>query len=75
LTKTTVGLVVRIDDGKNIAGVLKSQLRELNLNNKYDAKFVKLDEQTISKLSRLSVFHIIPESSSLLAISNCLLLL
>lgn len=49
IVKSSVGLVIRISDGKNIAGSLKGQLRELRLNNKYEAKFVKLDEEALRK--------------------------
>ena len=49
IVKSSVGLVIRISDGKNIAGSLKGQLRELRLNNKYEAKFVKLDEEALSE--------------------------
>ncbi len=51
ITKRTVGLVVRIKEAKHISGEIKSQLRELQLTHIHDAKFVVLNEDTMSKLS------------------------
>lgn len=53
LQKSTVGFVIRINEGKHVSSEIKSQLRELKLNMKYDAQFVKLDEDTIRKFQPL----------------------
>ena len=45
--RKTVGFAVRIHEGRHAAGQIKSELRELGLNKKYDAIFVKLDDEGI----------------------------
>ncbi len=50
LTKGSVGLVVRIHKGRHASEEIKSNLRALKLNKKYDAIFAKLDEEQISKI-------------------------
>jgi hypothetical protein len=47
--KPTVGFVVRIHAGRHTSDDIKSQLRDLGLNKKYDAKFMKLDDESIGK--------------------------
>jgi hypothetical protein len=47
--KDTVGLVVRIHEGRNSSKAIKNKLRELGLNDKYDAVFMKLDDDNISE--------------------------
>ena len=51
ISKDTVGLMVRLHDGKNLTGALKAELRELKLNKKYDAQFINLNEENISKFA------------------------
>ena len=48
--KNTVGFVVRIHGGRNSSDEIKSQLRQLKLNKKYDGIFMNLDEAAFGKL-------------------------
>lgn len=45
--KQTVGLVVRIHEGRHASKEIKEFLRQLGLREKYDATLMKLDESTI----------------------------
>lgn len=47
--KSSVGLAIRIHQGRHASKVIKQQLQELGLNDKYDAVFVKLDKEGIGK--------------------------
>lgn len=47
--KKTVGVAVRIHGGRHSNELIKSELKELGLNKKYDAVFVKLDNDGIGK--------------------------
>lgn len=49
LSKDTVGLAVRIHIGRHASAEIKAALKGLNLTRKYDAVFVKLDEENIRK--------------------------
>lgn len=46
--KDTVGLVVRIHEGRHSSQAIKKAMRALGLVDKYDAVFMKLDEDNIS---------------------------
>ncbi len=54
--KPTCGFVVRIHQGRHASDDIKNYLRELKLNKKYDAKFIRLDEENIGKLTLFSFF-------------------
>ena len=47
----TIGLAVRIHEGRHSAPEIKTALRSLGLNKKYDAVFVKLDESGLPNSS------------------------
>ena len=46
----TVGIVVRIHEGRHSSKEIKEDLRKLGLNKKYDAVFMKLDEKNIKQI-------------------------
>lgn len=50
------GFAVRIHEGRHSAPEIKSALRDMGLNKKYDAVFVKLDEEGITKLKPLDAY-------------------
>ena len=52
----TVGIVVRIHEGRHSSKEIKEDLRKLGLNKKYDAVFMKLDEKNIRKLKPLDAY-------------------
>lgn len=52
----TTGFAVRIHEGRHSAPEIKTALRGLGLNKKYDAVFVKLDESGITKLKPLDAY-------------------
>lgn len=54
--KNTIGLIVRIHGGRHSNNDIKKELTNMKLNNKYDAVFIKLDEDTIKKLSALDAY-------------------
>lgn len=54
--KNTTGLIVRIHGGRHSNNDIKKELSNMKLNNKYDAVFIKLDEDTIKKLSALDAY-------------------
>jgi len=54
--KDTTGLIVRIHGGRHSNNDIKKELTSMKLNNKYDAIFIKLDEDTIKKLSALDAY-------------------
>jgi large subunit ribosomal protein L7e len=54
--KDTVGFMVRIHMGRHASKEIKKQLRELGLNKKYDAAFVKLDRDGIAKLRCIDAY-------------------
>lgn len=45
--RDTCGFVVRIHIGRHASDEIKTALREMKLNKKYDAKIIRLDEETI----------------------------
>ena len=45
--KSTVGFVIRIHTGRHASDEIKTELRKMNLNHKYDAIFTALDEKAI----------------------------
>lgn len=45
----TVGFMIRIHEGRHASAEIKQSLKDLGLNAKYDATFVKLDEEKIRK--------------------------
>lgn len=45
--RTTCGFVVRIHSGRHASEEIKNALREMKLVKKYDAKLIRLDEETI----------------------------
>jgi hypothetical protein len=48
--KDTVGIVIRIHEGRHSSEIIKKQLRSLGLTTKYEAVFMKLDEDCISNI-------------------------
>lgn len=56
LLKSSVGLVVRIHTGRHASDEIKSDLRALKLNRKYDAVFVRLDEEKVRALKPLDAY-------------------
>jgi len=54
--KKTVGLVVRIHEGRHTSQDIKSSLNKLGLKAKYNAVFMKLDEATITQLKALDAY-------------------
>ena len=54
--KKTVGLAIRIHVGRHTSDEIKKELSALDLNAKYDAKFLKLNEETISTLKGLDAY-------------------
>jgi 60S ribosomal protein uL30 len=54
--KETVGFMVRIHMGRHASAEIKSQLKALGLNKKYDAAFVKLDREGIAKLRCIDAY-------------------
>jgi len=50
--KKTVGLAVRIHEGRHASKEIKASLRKLGLKEKYDAVFVKLDSAGIGECFR-----------------------
>ena len=52
----TVGIVVRIHEGRHSSKEIKEDLRKFGLNKKYDAVFMKLDEKSIRKLKPLDAY-------------------
>ena len=55
----TCGFVVRIHIGRHASADIKSKLRDLNLLKKYDARFIRLDEESIGKFICFASFHYI----------------
>ena len=47
--KNTVGFLVRVHEAKNATKSVKMQLKALGVPNKYDAVFIKLDQQMLGK--------------------------
>jgi hypothetical protein len=47
--KSTVGFVVRIHAGRHTSQEIKTQLRDMGLNHKYDGIFMKLDDASIGE--------------------------
>jgi hypothetical protein len=45
--RNTCGFVVRIHIGRHASAEIKAKLRELSLLKKYDARFIRLDEESI----------------------------
>ena len=70
ISKDTVGLMVRLHDGKNLTGALKAELRELKLNQKYDAQFINLNEENISKFAYGYVVYLLTYSPYCFIIHN-----
>ena len=69
--KSTVGFVVRIHTGRHASDEIKSELRKLNLNKKYEAIFVNLNEEKISKFEiRIFIFYFVLANFG----SSCILL-
>jgi 60S ribosomal protein uL30 len=56
LTQSTVGLVIRIHAGKHSSEDIKKALKKLDLKNKYDAVFVRLDEERLRELKALDAY-------------------
>lgn len=54
--QTTVGLAVRIHEGRHASDEITAALRKLGLTKKYDAVFVRLDEAGIAALLPLSAY-------------------
>lgn len=54
--QNTVGLVVRIHAGRHASEDIKTALRDMSLNKKYDAVFMKLDKAAITKLKALDAY-------------------
>lgn len=54
--KNTIGLVIRIHEGRHSSKEIKDELKKLGLYKKYDAIFMKLDEDTIRKLKGLDTY-------------------
>jgi len=54
--KKTVGLVVRIHAGRHTDSGIKKELAAMGLVKKYDAKFLKLDEEAIAGLKALDAY-------------------
>jgi large subunit ribosomal protein L7e len=54
--KPTVGFAVRIHEGRHSSEDIKSELRKLGLNKKYDGCFVKLDKEGITHLRSLDSY-------------------
>jgi large subunit ribosomal protein L7e len=52
----TVGVAVRIHEGRHSSSEIKEALRKLGLTKKYDAIFVHLDEEGIRKLKPLDAY-------------------
>ena len=51
--KNTCGFVVRIHIGRHASDDIKAKMKELNLMKKYDAKFIRLDEENIGIITCL----------------------
>lgn len=54
--KKTVGFVVRIHEGRHTSVEIKKELKKLGLNKKYDAVFMKLDDESIKQLKGLDAY-------------------
>jgi large subunit ribosomal protein L7e len=54
--KASVGFAVRIHEGRHSSEDIKSELRKLGLNKKYDGCFVRLDQAGITKLRALDSY-------------------
>lgn len=54
--QNTVGIVVRIHEGRHSSKEIKKELKEFGLNKKYDAIFMKLDSDNIRKLKPLDAY-------------------
>ncbi len=52
--KSTVGLIVRIHEGRNASAEIKQTLRNLGLSKKYDAVFSSL---SASDIGSFMIFH------------------
>jgi len=54
--KSTVGFVVRIHEGRHASEEIKTVLKRLGLVKKYDATFIRLDEQGIASLKPIDAY-------------------
>ena len=54
--QSTVGIAVRIHAGRHAAPEIKKALREMGLNKKYDAVFLRLDAEQIKKLKAFDAY-------------------
>lgn len=54
--RLTVGVAVRIHEGRHSSTEIKEELRKLGLSKKYDAVFIRLDENGIRKLKPLDAY-------------------
>ena len=54
--KSTVGFVIRIHAGRHTSDEIKSELKKLNLNHKYDGIFMKLDPNAITSLKAFDAY-------------------
>lgn len=54
--KDTVGLLVRIHQGRHASQEIKEELKKMGLMRKYDAVFCKLDREGISRLKPLDAY-------------------
>lgn len=46
-SRKCIGFVVRIHGGRHSSPEIKAELQKLELNEKYDGKFIKLDEKSL----------------------------
>lgn len=56
VVKNSTGFVIRIHEGRHTSTEISKQLHELGLHKKYDAVFMMLDEEAISKLKSLDSY-------------------
>ena len=54
--RQTVGVAVRIHEGRHSSPEIKDELRKLGLSKKYDAIFIRLDEAGIRKLKPFDAY-------------------
>ena len=54
--RKTIGLIVRIHAGRHTDPGIKKELASMGLKKKYDAKFIKLDKQSLATLTALDAY-------------------